>query len=578
MTDLTFSKLDPDPIATALATEGPKEFHKALQWVECKTRHVKDAKLPSSLRMIRVLWYLEMHAQLDRVLYCGAMELGPYVPEAAAFCRTIGAEGCADALDGVVALFPAGMPRSVREYSQAGGYSREFEASLAPLDAALASSFPELNDSLRRWLASNRAEVQAEIDRINGKSASGGKSRPASKRKGAGKSKGPSRIADDDGGASALDEVLAVSDPDPLQAGFAFLSAAADWVASVPGRNGLPLEELPETARMISLLNELVSALNSAGLLYVADWELGNHFAELLDWTTQLHATSTHAYLQGFAGLFPRGRVPKDRDKRSAALKSVVERAAKKGGDPLDALDEEFRERALLEIPTRMREWFVLNRARLEQEQSSAASQPAGSSGDDLILKKDDMLTVLAQWKARRNESRAVQDATAPMNVGDVVSLETPKGYAYLQVTHDHHYADVRGPVLRVIEGLTKSRLAGDALAKHVAGPTRHFTLLHLERWLVEDAQRLTIAGRALPVPDDAKAFPPFLFFWGRTRDNRAVFGQWEGGAHPTRHVIAPLSEEELHMNVATLSSRPETMAEDLAGNWSRERDHMLWY
>lgn len=53
MTDLTFSKLDPDPIATALGTVRPKEFHKARQWVECKTRHVKDAKLPSSLRMIR---------------------------------------------------------------------------------------------------------------------------------------------------------------------------------------------------------------------------------------------------------------------------------------------------------------------------------------------------------------------------------------------------------------------------------------------------------------------------------------------------------------------------------------------
>ena len=79
-------------------------------------------------------------------------------------------------------------------------------------------------------------------------------------------------------------------------------------------------------------------------------------------------------------------------------------------------------------------------------------------------------------------------------------------------------------------------------------------------------------------MPDDAKAFSPFLFFWGRTRDNRAVFGQWEGGAHPTRHVIAPLSEEELQMNVATLGSRPEVLAEDLAGNWSRERDHMNWY
>lgn len=35
---------------------------------------------------------------------------------------------------------------------------------------------------------------------------------------------------------------------------------------------------------------------------------------------------------------------------------------------------------------------------------------------------------------------------------------------------------------------------------------------------------------------------------------------------HPTGHVIAPFSEEELHMNVATLSARPEAVAEDRAG------------
>ena len=155
MTDLTFSKLDPDPIATTLGTRGPKQFHDALQWVECTTQDVKTAKLPPSLRMIRVLWHLELESDLQSFLYV-RHQFAPWVAEAAEFCREIDAGKCAAALARVVALFPKGMPRNIREYSQAGGFNGPLSDALKAIDDELAESFGELSAALRTWLRANR--------------------------------------------------------------------------------------------------------------------------------------------------------------------------------------------------------------------------------------------------------------------------------------------------------------------------------------------------------------------------------------------------------------------------------------
>ena len=130
--------------------------------------------------------------------------------------------------------------------------------------------------------------------------------------------------------------------------------------------------------------------------------------------------------------------------------------------------------------------------------------------------------------------------------------------------------------MVRVTEGLSKTKLTGDELAKHVAGATRFFTLLNIARWMTSGSKLIAIVARDLPIPHDARAFPSFLFSWGRTRDDRAVFGQWDGGPRPVGHVIAPLTEEQLRLNVAAFGPDLEALAEDIASTWTPAREFLL--
>ena len=576
MTDVTFTKHDADPIGTALRTRGANEFHSAMNWVEYRTRTIPTEQLPPALRMIRVLWWLEFEAgDVGRFLFSAERGFAPFVPEAAAFCRQIGAIRTAELLTGVRELFPDGMPTSYRQYVITT-HERKLDAARRKLDAEFKGFAREVSAALRGWLRANREEVQRAIESATGASAN----ESAEKTAGAGrkKAKNTALIAQS---TSNLDVVLAATDPDPWQARMSFLEAATEWVWSVPGRKQIPFDSLPESARMIVLLGELVGALNSSGLHYVADWTFGDHFADMRRWIAEIHATRTGEYLDRFAALFPRKKVPRGRDVRSETFERALARREKKGLDPVRDLDAEYRETALNEIPDRLREWLILHRRRVESEQSQMAAQPAGANGDDLLLEKDDFLAALARIERySREHANADEDQLppSPVAVGDVVALKTKKGYAYLQVTHEHPYVAVRGPVLRVVDGLTKTKLAGVELAEHVAGSTRYFTLLWVARWLTEDSRRVSIVGRALPVPKDARSFPPFLFHWGRTRDGRTVYGQWDGGERPTRHVIAPLNEEQLAMNVARFGPDPEFLAQEIAGAWTPAKAHMGWY
>ncbi len=566
MADLTFSKHDPDPVGTALGTRGARAFHDALEWVVHKTDAVTTEKLPPELRMIRVLWWLDFyHDNLDYFLFNLERGFAPHVPDAQAFCRQIDAPRTAKLLAGLAKLFPEGMPETDRAYTKVK-FKRDLEKPIARVQKEFKDFPAELRSGLRKWLRANQVEVRSAIDRVRGGPAA------------------PGGVASRSGAItqpSQFDAVIGATDDDPVQAGFAFMSAAVDWIWSVPNRKGMPFDELPESARMIVLLNGLVSALHSAGLLYVADWDVGDDFTDLRRWIGQIGAVQTGEYLDRFAALFPGKRVPKDRDKRSDALQRVVERANAKGTDPLDVLDDEFQEVAMREMPARLREWMLLHRGRIEQEQRFAAAQPEGASGDDLLLKDDHFLAQAASQRIRIQ--KASRDDpwfnTVPVERGDVMALKTKKGFAYLQASHVHAYSDVEGHAVRVIEGFTKTPLTGAALEKHVKGATRYFRLLRAGYYLVQEPKRLTIVGRGLPIPKSVAPFPSFLFYWGKTRDGRAVFGQWDGGERPTRHLISPLTDEQLQMNETSGVIDMEWLAGEIADPlWTTEREHMGWY
>ena len=570
ITDLAWSKHDPDPVGTALATTTPGDFLRALQWVEVKTRDLEAERLPQSLRMIRALWWLDFYSdKIDYFIFNGERGFAPLVPEAAAFATRIGAGRAATLLARIEALFPEGMPRNNREWSklQYGDGPRLGEPARA-LGTEFAGYGEDLAGALRRWLAANADTVRRDL------AAVAPTRQPLSVEEAAlpefaGRVR-QQRTPD----PAALDAVLATNDSEPLRGGFAFMTEAAKWAWSVPDRTVVPFDSVPETARMIILLDALVAALNSAGLLYVADWSLGDDFADLRRWIGEIGATTTGDYLDGFARLFPKRVVPTDRDKRADALQRAVDKAAKKGKDPLDALDDEYREAALLEVPARLREWMRANRTRLEADQLHAAEYPPGASGDDLLLKDDAFITAMPRRVADA-EKRWGQAAPSSSRIGDVIALETKSGFAYLQVTHEHPFSRVTGPVLRVIEGTTAKRLSDADVAAHVEGRTLYYTMIRVADYLAKNPSPLSVVAEALPIPEHARAFPSFLFHWGSTRDGRPVFGVWDGGVHPAGQVVGLLTEGQLRMSVARSGRDPVDVAEDIERGWTPARDHL---
>lgn len=63
----------------------------------------------------------------------------------------------------------------------------------------------------------------------------------------------------------------------PADPGGEFMSALSACVLT-PERRGLPFKKLPEPARQILMFNEIYSALDSDGMGYVMDWDIGDRF------------------------------------------------------------------------------------------------------------------------------------------------------------------------------------------------------------------------------------------------------------------------------------------------------------
>ena len=101
--------------------------------------------------------------------------------------------------------------------------------------------------------------------------------------------------------------------------------------------------------------------------------------------------------------------------------------------------------------------------------------------------------------------TKADHPATAAALVpGDLVEIDTGKGLAYLQITHDHaSYPEV----LRALAGLHAARPAD--LASLAAGETAFTAMVPLGQMLASGR----LSGRRLgqfALPDAARAFPTF--------------------------------------------------------------------
>jgi hypothetical protein len=89
--------------------------------------------------------------------------------------------------------------------------------------------------------------------------------------------------------------------------------------------------------------------------------------------------------------------------------------------------------------------------------------------------------------------------------LGDVVEIETPKGLAYAQYTHEHRQPPRYGSLLRVLPGLYSERPAG--FADLVAQDERFSVFFPLGAALTRRIVRI-VANEE--IPETKKTFPTF--------------------------------------------------------------------
>lgn len=568
--EISIGPHDPQPVATTARITDVDQFFRAFQWIEAKTRNVALEELPEPLRMIRVLLHLAMELESNGIAYFlteSQEQVGVYAVDAERFCREIGATRTAEYLARAGALFPGGrVPATLREIIVAeAALVRLVPRPLSVLDREYPDARAELAGALRAWLEANREAVETLIVQTIPPAVAPPKRRSARKGKKASPFAG-----------SPLARILALADPDPAAQRYKRGEALLEWTwEGVPGRKVIPFDELPETARMIVVLDQLRAAFSSSGLSDVVEWDVGDNLTEAIGWLRKIGATRTVEYLRAFARLFPRGQVPKTVRARTAALERIE---ASHPSDRLDQLDREYRVDAADEIIDALCEWLSRNVVAVERDLSSMARPRRGASPDDFFAKEGDRLAFCTRIMESRErliaEGRTDQIAPPAVQLGDIVELSTPNGVAYLQVTHDHAFAAAVGPVVRVLPGTFPSRLADAELRRLVDGETLFHTLFNVDEQLYRGA--VAIVGR-MDVPVDARAMPTFLFLAGKTRDGRNVWGTWDGGHEASGRITGPLLPAQRRMPVLPISLSAEQLATQLVDGWSPAAEYASW-
>lgn len=125
---------------------------------------------------------------------------------------------------------------------------------------------------------------------------------------------------------------------------------------------------------------------------------------------------------------------------------------------------------------------------------------------------------------------------------------------------------------MRGIEGVVPEALEGAALAAHAGGPTTFVGMVRVDH--ARANKKAKLVARGLPVPPTHAKFPAFLFHWGKTRDGRNVWGEWEGGDHATAQHVGPLSPKLMSCPVVSYSPYPESIGDAFRDGWTAAQEY----
>ena len=172
----------------------------------------------------------------------------------------------------------------------------------------------------------------------------------------------------------------------------------------------LELEDRPEPFRRFACLWILHQDVTMEGIAKYLMQSEGDHFGETLEYCEEIGAKQAVAYLTAVQGLCPRGRVPRDPDKRFALIDKLEARAAKSGDtDPLRALDERYGAAAMAELAQRMRAWVATHRAQLERDVDAATPTPPNPIDTSKLEQRN---KALAEWESAANKKHEASVAS----------------------------------------------------------------------------------------------------------------------------------------------------------------------
>ncbi len=134
---------------------------------------------------------------------------------------------------------------------------------------------------------------------------------------------------------------------------------------------GVSLDERPDAIAMVGGLCQLDMAVANGGMREFLDRPEGAFFHEIEGYCRTIGASRASAYLGEAAKLFPKGRVPKDDEKRFDLASAYEPTSPVDPPDPFNALDKTYSD-AMTEVLEKLRVWARANIDTLAAELAAA--------------------------------------------------------------------------------------------------------------------------------------------------------------------------------------------------------------
>lgn len=171
-----------------------------------------------------------------------------------------------------------------------------------------------------------------------------------------------------------------------------------DRIANVDERfNTVDVHLRPAPLNMLGTLWALHLHSTMHGIWMFIEQDVGDAFVESVEWCREIGAKRAVEYLEKARRVFPRGKVPRDREARQDFLEALEDKSTETGTpDPLRALDGEYAD-AMPELAQRVRAWVTANRAAMERD---IAGADAPSMSDAEKKEIEGALRLLRQLEA----------------------------------------------------------------------------------------------------------------------------------------------------------------------------------